>query len=346
MSFLLPVFADPRLLETLLQINGAAPTLLAIGAFLKRAAGRAVIENAQQVGQQVGQQVLANAPAAEQVVNAFPKRVKSFCLNFFAQGMMPGMEIMELARTDPQAAGWALFYKQIINLTVQYVVKPVIEKTIGAIGDWCTQLAYMLEKYQNAAKCIQANIRGFLARRDFVPQVAALHIQTGFRGFLARRNYGTQVAARSIQKGCRGFLARRNYVKHVAAKRCQSVGRGFLGRRRARRRKKDIQRRIDEARASYERTNSSTHLETKFDPEEDSDLESDWSDDDTESETESVPESVPGSDDDEPKCWGKTREAAERVRKNKHVKCVVKTTMKGVQCASAATGAASCCTIS
>ncbi|KAK7352590.1 hypothetical protein VNO80_18014 [Phaseolus coccineus] len=104
-------------------------------------------------------------------------------------------------------------------------------------GQICILDSRRAEVLDNAAKCIQRQLRTFIARRDFISiRAAVLSLQACCRGCISRRIYTSKretAAAISIQKYIRMCLMRHAYVKLCySAIIVQSNVRGFTTRRR------------------------------------------------------------------------------------------------------------------
>ncbi|ESW08884.1 hypothetical protein PHAVU_009G082600 [Phaseolus vulgaris] len=104
-------------------------------------------------------------------------------------------------------------------------------------GQICILDSRRAEVLDNAARCIQRQLRTFIARRDFISiRAAVLSLQACCRGCISRRIYTSKretAAAISIQKYFRMCLMRHAYVKLCySAIIVQSNVRGFTTRRR------------------------------------------------------------------------------------------------------------------
>ncbi|XP_027903170.1 myosin-15-like isoform X2 [Vigna unguiculata] len=104
-------------------------------------------------------------------------------------------------------------------------------------GQICILDSRRAEVLDNAAKCIQRQLRMFIARRDFISiRAATLSLQACCRGCISRKIYASKretAAAISIQKYTRMCLMRHAYVKlGYCAIIVQSNVRGFTTRQR------------------------------------------------------------------------------------------------------------------
>ena len=176
------------------------------------------------------------------ILLAMIRGVAASSTDFVAMQMQPNLHDLELV-----VLSTGVNAPDVSNL-VYYQVAFLFFFAVWAVYETLGVYAETMKKMHRSASCIQAQMRGFLARKHFQESViAAMTIQMYWqaylmwknrfatlmqamvRGFLARKRLENAAnAVINIQCTFRGFIARVHFAEMISAIKIQSKIRGFL----------------------------------------------------------------------------------------------------------------------